>query len=288
MPYQLWSHFSALWSCDSYGSRETGTHPRLLALAITLFLIAECGCTKHPDSNIRPTRITPKEASLYIVDDLLSTRFHSRSATLSNQLDIPTLYTFEGATCGCVDAKHCGKVLCRGDTLLIGAGEVEQIVLCSRLPYAEGFYSESAFFRSGDDPPQHVAMELWYGVVKRLRVSPGAVVFERDEGRGGFKGSFRVRFRSLHRGSHQLVVTERSELFYCQIKKESDGVEKRVSPICQLFYEDEWNVSVRINSDKNIDSTLPPYGEMPFVVFDDQGEQVAAMSLPYNASSVDM
>lgn len=266
-----------------------GSHLSVLCLVIAVSCtVIGCGSVESSDSRASSVRIAPKEVPLYLVDDLDSERIHSCSGVLNNEGAVPRVYIFKGVTCGCLAGEHDGKELIKGDRIRVAAGDAEEVVLRTRLGYMEGFYSDSAFFQSADDPSRRVAVESQYSVVRRLRLSPGALVFEREEARGPFTADATVRFRSSGNDGrdHKLSVANLPKPIHWSVKQESQGVKERLSPASEWFYEDEWTVLFRIDSDAHLGPSLPPHAEIDFVVFDGQGEEVARRSLPYNAECV--
>jgi len=255
-------------------------------MALLVFAIG-CGSNEQSDSYFNPARIRPNKAPVYLIDGV-SEEIHSCSGVLNNEDSSAAVYVFEGVSCGCLVAEHNGKVLVEGDKIRIAAEEAEEVMLRNRLAYAEGFYSNSAFFQTVEAPTRRVVVESQYGVMKRLRLSPGALVFERDEEQGLFAASATVTFRSTGGGDrvYRLSVAKLPDSIHSQLKQESQGIEKRLSPTSKLFYEDEWSVLLRIDSGAHLGPSLPPHGEIEFEVFDSQGELAANMLLPYNADCI--
>jgi len=169
----------------------------------------------------------------------------------------------------------------------VAAGDSEEVVLRTRLAYREGFYSNSAAFEeAADDPSRRIVVDSQYGVVKRLRISPGALVFERDERRGTYTSSATVRFRSTDNRSGLLSVISLPESIHWRVQEKSEGVKKRLSPTSQYYFEDEWSVLFQIDSHAQLGPSLPRYGEVSFVVRDDAQIPFAEKSMIYNADCV--
>ncbi len=264
------------------------THRSALCVAIVILPLADgCGTNAPSDTYTQPIRISPEEIPLYVVDGY-SNQTHFCSGMLENQDRVPRVYVFEGVSCGCLTSEHDHRSLVQGDPIRVKAGQSAEIVLRNKLAYRDGFYTDIAYFRDADDPSYQVLIESRYAVVRRMSLSPGALVFDRIEDDASFAARARVTLRSSSDSPryHELSISKLPDSVYSQVTQISQRIEKRLSSTSGLYYEDEWDVQFRIAPDASLGPLLPPHGEVEFVVSDRQGKQMVRRLLPYNAASV--
>jgi hypothetical protein len=269
-----------MWRLEDIMRRSGSKSILSWALAIGLVAI---GCDAEiRDENPLDVQASPAGAPLYFVDIPLG-KYHSSVVAIRNDETQPIDLIFDGVSCACLQAEHRGKGLSEGDTLRIEAGAIEQIDLHNELSYEEGFHSETAMFRALAGRFWHISVKSEYCVIRRLVLSPGALIFERERHSPNYAGTIKVRYRSVDERRHTLEFFNFPKAIQWHIEKDSIALKRPVTAGAEKFYEHIWNVNFDVREDNISRASLPPHGDAVLRILNSDQSPILDKSFSYNA-----
>jgi hypothetical protein len=275
-------------SCANFFGAEPRKYSQYYSLVYGLALVSyfSIGCEQNVNTDANnPNRSELVNAALYVVDNAAD-QYHQSSVALCNDTAREKLYILAGKSCGCLTCELQGKLLKIGDKITVAPRSCEHVTVRNRLAYLDGYYSNSVFFKTDDDPAYRLAFESSYAVVKRLLLSPAAFVFEPAADSSGFTASAEVKFRRAERMSTRVNINNAPPWMRWQAQCIATDVQQNLSVGGTTFYEDKWNVVLRIDLTDTNAAGLAPDGRLRISIVDSAEKRLAVESFAYNAESV--